>query len=78
MTNRRLRIWLALFLLRSGEIAMTLWLGYIAWLCFRWSLIVAPVSEEARRAAVRWWDMNGHLWGYCRWPKPLENEHQPS
>ena len=75
--KRWLRIWLARLLLRLGIVAAALWLHYLGWLFYRWSLILAPVSDEARRNVVRWWDMNGYLWGFCHWPEPLESETTP-
>ena len=75
--KRHTRIVLARLCLRLGVIATALWLHYLGWLFFRWSLIIAPVSDDARRAAVHWWDMNGCLWGYCQWPAPLEITGEP-
>ena len=75
--KRHTRIVLARLCLRLGVIATALWLHYLGWLFYRWSLIVAPVSDEARRAVVHWWDRQGALWGYCRRPEPLESEALP-
>lgn len=71
---RLFRVAIARILLRLGVIATAIWLHYLGWLFFRWSLIIAPVSDEVRREAVHWWDLNGYLWGFCRYPQHDESE----
>ena len=66
-----------LLLLDMCNLAITLRMGYVAWLLFRWSLIVMPVDTETRQRAVHWWDTQGALWRYCRWPEPLESTGEP-
>lgn len=49
--------------------------GYATWLLYRWSLLTARyVTESQRAAAVRYWDKQGALWGFCRWPSPDANQ----
>jgi hypothetical protein len=60
-----------------GRIALALlWLAahlpaaYVTWLLYRWSLLTARyVTESQRRDAVTYWDQQGALWCFCRWPK---------
>ena len=51
--------------------------GYVHWLLYRWSLIVAPVTREERARAVHWWDRQGAVSGYCRWPEPRKETVTP-
>lgn len=65
--NYRLRLWLALALLRASH---SLPAGYVTWQLFRWSLQAAPhVTEAERSAALTMWDEQGARWGFCRWPR---------
>ena len=75
--KRWMRMCLARLFLRLGVVATAIRLHYLGWLFYRWSLILAPVADEARRNAVHWWDMNGYLWGFCRWPKSLDSAGEP-
>lgn len=51
--------------------------GYAHWLLYRWSLLVAPVTPVERARAVYWWDTQGAVSGYCRWPEPRKGEVTP-
>lgn len=66
---KQIRAWCGYALLSLSRIALRLHVGYVAWLLFRWSLIVYPVDAESRQAAVEWWDLQGWLWGFRRYPK---------